>query len=125
MKSGSPTNTYTRIHLENCTAEHFKYIPAIRDSIQTGGIDKWYCFPLNRTFEIGGNYLYSNNSNSFYLKVKCDSSCHPNTCGTISIYQTNSIINPQNHAHPFEHFLNENFVDLSHTKYQQYMIQMD
>ena len=100
LLSNTPSINATEIPLERCTAEHFSVVPSLREKILTVGISNVMCLPLNRTFEIGGSFELSNTWKGLLFQFNCTQSCGINNCGSITINQLNSLLNPNN-GNPF------------------------
>ena len=48
IRSGNTTTKTEMIAMERCTADHFSFIPHLRDKFNLLGANAWWCFPLNR-----------------------------------------------------------------------------
>ena len=94
------TTRKSEIPLEPCTAMHFSKIKNISDQFSHFQMSNWLCFPLNKRYEIGGSWDLSNTYKAIQIQATCNQSCGINNCGTLAVYQLNTVINPDN-ANPF------------------------
>ena len=78
------------------------------------------CLPLNKTFEIGGSFQLSNSWKGILFQFNCTQSCGVNNCGSITINQLNSYLNP-NSVNPFEYYLERNDIDISDRTWNEYV----
>lgn len=62
------------------------------------------CLPLNKTYIIGGSLEVSDVYKYIKIKIQCDNPCDVGNCGSIKVFQLNSLINADSQQ-PFEYEL--------------------
>ena len=84
-----------------------------------------WCLPLNQTYEVGGDLIFSNTFKTLGAQITCNRSCHVNSCGNLVLYQVSSNINPSNSESPVEYSLQRDDVALFNTVYQNKVSKID
>lgn len=123
--SANRTLTQHPIVLEPCTAAHFAVVPNIETMQYTWGISYWMCLPLNKTWEIGGDYELSSLYKSIQLNLSCTYSQNFVDCGYYKLYTLNSFINPTDPISPSTYYISQDTVLVKNQSYYMYGSKLD
>ena len=114
----------TPIDLVDCTIEHFRQVSSVTENYEILKQRNWKCLPLNVSFEIGGDWDVSSTYKALAVHAECHPSCGVGTCGTMVVYQLQSVINV-NQKEPIQYILSRDDIEVSTRNWIWYSSKFD
>lgn len=123
----SPNRTLFQqtITLEPCTAAHFAVVPNITTLQYSWGISNWMCLPLNKIWEIGGDFELSSLYKTLQVNLSCVFAQNYVDCGYYKLYTLNSFINPLDPVSPSTYYISQDTILLKAQSYYMFSSKLD
>ena len=100
-------------------------IPGIEQKQSSWGINRWKCLPIDRIWQIGGDFELSSLYKRIQVNISCTLSENHVDCGYYKLYSLNTFINPSDPVSPTTYYISQDTFLVKGQSYYEYSSKLD